>query len=173
MIFYTSDTHFCHKNIISLNNRPFKDIDDMNESLILNWNKKVQKNDIVYILGDVGFPKNKQDVQNIINIIKRLNGKKYLVAGNHDWKLIKEPEFVKEFEKIEPYIEISDCERKVVMFHYPIEEWNGFYRESIHLYGHVHNNENNLANIKNRYNVGVDVNNYEPVTLKELLDKNN
>jgi calcineurin-like phosphoesterase family protein len=56
--------------------------------------------------------------------------------------------------------------------HYPIEEWDGFFRGSYHLYGHVHNNDNGLRIIDRRYNVGVDVNDFEPKTLDELIEVN-
>ena len=169
MIYYTSDLHFCHKNILHLNNRPFKDIKEMNEVLIKNWNSRVKQNDTIYILGDFGYPKNNIDIQDIIKILKRLNGQKILITGNHDHRLIKQEEFTKEFVRIESYLEINDKGNKVILFHYPIEEWNGYYRNAIHLYGHVHNNDVNLAKIPNRYNVGVDVNKYRPVTIEELL----
>lgn len=58
MIFYTSDLHFCHSNIIKLCNRPFNNVDEMNSVLVSKWNERVNKNDIVYILGDIGYPKN-------------------------------------------------------------------------------------------------------------------
>lgn len=172
MIYYTSDLHFCHKNIIHLCNRPFKDIDEMNEVLIKNWNGRVRKNDTIYILGDFAYPKNDKDIQDIIKILKRLNGQKVLIVGNHDNKLVNKEAFRKEFIRIEHYLEIYDNNQKVILFHYPIEEWNGYYRNVIHLYGHVHNNDVNLANIPNRYNVGVDVNGYIPVTKEELIANN-
>lgn len=171
MIYYTSDLHFCHRNIIGLNNRPFANVEEMNETLITNWNNRVRKGDLVYVLGDIGYPKNNADTQATIELIKKLNGRKVLVVGNHDRKLIKDKEFIKCFENIQVYLEVNDNRRKVVLFHYPIEEWNGFYRDAIHLYGHVHNNKVGLRTIKNRYNVGVDVNDYMPVTLDEILER--
>lgn len=65
---------------------------------------------------------------------------------------------------------MRDNERKVVLFHYPIEEWNGFYVGSYHLHGHIHNTT--VTHIDRRYNVSVDVINYTPVTLDELIAQN-
>lgn len=78
----------------------------MNDTLIANWNRKVSKNDNIYILGDIAFPKNKEQIDEIINIIRKLNGNKYLITGNHDWKLLLDDRFVKEFKKIAPYMDM-------------------------------------------------------------------
>ncbi|HCW54568.1 MAG TPA: hypothetical protein DG753_12725 [Clostridium sp.] len=59
MIYYTSDLHLCHINLLKQSNRPFLDIENMNETIKDNWNKKINDNDIVYILGDIGFPRKK------------------------------------------------------------------------------------------------------------------
>lgn len=171
MNFYTSDLHLFHKNVIHLSNRPFKDIDDMHNALIENWNKKVKTSDIVYILGDIGYPKKSQDIKLIINFLKKLNGKKILIVGNHDFKLLNYPKFKDEFIEIHNYLEISDFNRKIILFHYPIEEWNGYFKNSIHLFGHIHKNDKFLKDIKNRYNVGMDVNNFTPISMQEILEK--
>ena len=170
-IFYTSDLHLFHDNVIKLNNRPFSDMDDMVKFIVNKWNAKVKKCDLVRIIGDVGYPKNQQDVENVIKIMSLLNGEKELVTGNHDAKLLKDNNFRKLFNKISAYDYAKDGKRKVVLFHYPIEEWNGYYKGSYHLFGHVHNNEENLKAIDRRFNVGMDVNNYVPVTLDELIAK--
>ena len=170
-IFYTSDLHLFHDNVIKLNNRPFSDMDDMIKFIVNKWNAKVKKCDLVRIIGDVGYPKNQQDVENVIKIMSLLNGEKELVTGNHDAKLLKDNNFRKLFNKISTYDYTKDGKRKVALFHYPIEEWNGYHKGSYHLFGHVHNNEENLKVIDIRFNVGMDVNNYVPVTLDELIAK--
>ncbi|MBQ8637028.1 MAG: metallophosphoesterase [Clostridia bacterium] len=79
MIYFTSDTHFGHYNIIRLCNRPFADADEMNEYMLYRWNEKVNENDTIYIIGDLFFKcKNPQ------NILSQLKGKKHLIIGNHD-----------------------------------------------------------------------------------------
>jgi calcineurin-like phosphoesterase family protein len=168
MKFYTSDLHFGHDNIIRLCRRPFKNSQEMKYKLIQNWNKKVKPDDEVYILGDLFFKLN--DKQEIHNILSSLNGKKYLIRGNHD-RWANDKDFQKYFEWIKMYYEITDDEREVILFHYPIAEWNGFYHNSYHLYGHVHNQEKNLfINSTKCFNVGIDVNNFEPKTLNELIE---
>ena len=82
-IFVKSDTHFNHKNIIKCCNRPYKDVEEMNEAIISNWNNSVTNDDIIYHLGDFGFG-TKEELKQIFN---RLNGQKYLIMGNHDKKV--------------------------------------------------------------------------------------
>lgn len=171
-IFYISDLHLCHKNIIKLCNRPYSSVEEMNEDIVKNWNSIVSQDDEVRILGDVGFPKNNEDVINIISLVKRLNGKKRLVSGNHDFRLLKNEKFKSLFVEISDYMRVKDGGRDVVLSHYPMEEWDGFYRDFIHLYGHVHNNDVGLKCIKNRYNVGLEVLGYIPRTLDEIIDMN-
>lgn len=79
-IFLIGDCHFGHRNIINYCNRPFKDVEDMNEKLVKYWNNVVGANDIVYVVGDFALC----GKQKIIEIGQRLNGRKRLILGNHD-----------------------------------------------------------------------------------------
>ena len=103
MIYFTADTHFNHINIIKFCDRPYELIDEMNEALIENWNSVVGKDDEIYHLGDFGWGDN---VDNL-DILRRLNGTKYLVKGNHDWKLLKDKAIRSEFEWIKDYNELE------------------------------------------------------------------
>lgn len=167
-IFYTSDLHFGHYNIIKYENRPFNSIESMTEGLIQNWNSKLTKNDIVYILGDFAFQNRVNSIEDIQNILLRLNGEKHLIIGNHDNWVNKKQFNPRLFESINYYLEIKDKSRDVILCHYPIENWNGMTYGSIHLHGHLHSNPTTL-NRKNRFNVGTDNWNYFPVTLDEIL----
>lgn len=169
MNYYMADPHFFHESIISLSRRPFNNVEEMNNSIISNINKKVKKNDTLIILGDVCYLKRRKDVDVIIELLNRIHAKKQLIVGNHDKKALNLKEFRKCFDKISMYDSLHDCGRKVILFHYPIEEWDGYFRDSIHLHGHVHKNEDNLKSIRNRFNVGVDVRGFQPISLRELL----
>lgn len=79
-IFLIGDPHFGHRNIIRYCNRPFETVEQMNETLIKNWNKAVGKQDIVYVLGDFALC----GKDRIIEITQKLNGRKRLILGNHD-----------------------------------------------------------------------------------------
>ena len=170
-IFATSDTHFSHKNIIKYESRPFKDQFEMDEFLIEKWNKKVKHGDDVYHLGDFAFA----SVTRIEEIIKRLNGRIHLVWGNHD-KTVKQTRSLQEkFIWCRDYYALNNTFKvPVIMFHYPIQVWDRKHYGSVHLYGHVHSNKSDhhpmLMSLGNAYNVGVDVNNFEPVSLEEIIN---
>ncbi len=156
--YFTSDLHLGHRNAIVLNNRPFKDLEEMNQTLIHNFNSVIHANDRLYILGDVThrIPEGRAN-----ELIKQLKGKKVLIRGNHDTSL---------FEGIYDYKEFNHEKMKYVLMHYPLMEWHRSRRNgSIHLHGHIHSdgqyNEENRKNGILRYDVGVDSNNYYPVSL--------
>jgi calcineurin-like phosphoesterase family protein len=167
-IFYISDLHLFHPAILSKCKRPFNSIDEMHNSIMENWKRKVKKNDIVYILGDVGMYHQKE----IADFLNSLPGKKVLITGNHDKFNLRDRDFRNCFISIKPYDEIFDKERKVVLFHYPIEEWDGFFRSFYHLHGHVHNQDDSLVKLDRRFNVSADVLGFEPKTLDELIEMN-
>jgi calcineurin-like phosphoesterase family protein len=145
----------------------------MNEALIKNWNSCVSNTDQIYILGDFMFRASSADVENIIS---RLNGKKYLIKGNHD-KFVEDRDFNRDnFEWIKDYHVLHYQKTKFVLFHYPIFEWDGYFGGSIHLYGHVHNSGNNIKERekfkvlgKRALNVGVDVNNFCPISIEKIV----
>lgn len=166
-IYVTSDLHFGHKNIIKFENRPYKDVEEMTEGLINNWNSVVTANDLVYILGDFSFMGKRKTEE----VLKRLRGKKILIKGNHDYYV--KGDFDRSlFEEIVDYKEIKYNGKEIIMFHYPIAEWNGKLHGSIHLFGHIHSNthEENCEVKPNSFNVGVDMNGRKPVALDYILD---
>ena len=155
--FIISDTHFGHEQIIKYCGRPFKSTKEMDEMLIKNWNEVVSNNDTVLHLGDVGFGKKEY----VASIIKRLNGKKILIMGNHDnW---------------------SEQAYRDMGFHtvsrFPII-WNNFFMLShaplelnettpyFNYYGHVHNDNKYIDNATSRC-VSVERIGYRPLFLFE------
>lgn len=169
MNYYIADTHLGHENILWLSERPFKSIEEMDQTIIDNWNAKVTDKDDVYILGDFSY-KGKDPVE----YLKLLNGKKHLIVGNHDRALLKNPASKKYFEEIVDFKIIKDNDTKIVLFHYPMVEWPGYYGGALHFYGHVHNTFHNettqyARDMKNAYNVGVDVIGFVPCSLDEIL----
>lgn len=190
-IFYIADTHFNHSNIIGFDNRPFSSVDEMNETLIHNWNSVVKRGDQVYILGDFCWSRD----ENVwISILQRLNGQKFLIRGNHDPKHVP-GRLAKCFAQVCDYKEIKDCGTTVIMSHFPMLFYKHDYRpNTVMLYGHVHKTkENQLVqecltlirekdenfwdkapkNLTQMYNVGCMMPwmNYTPRTLSELLSK--
>lgn len=180
-IFYISDLHFGHSNIIRYDHRPYKNANEMDQDLIKKWNDAVSDEDTVYILGDISWHNEDKTVE----IFKQLKGRKILIKGNHDYI---SNVLAKCFDRIVDYAEINDNGTKVVVSHYPMPFWNGQFRDTVHLYGHVHNSHQwniceswieearQLQAIPMRmYNVGcmMDWMGYTPRTLNEIIEKYN
>ena len=146
-VFFTSDTHFGHKNIIKYCNRPFEDVKQMDERLIENWNQKVPKNAIVFHLGDFAFIKEKK---NYLDLVDSLNGDIVLVEGNHDGgihrdvqRILRDADPQQDKFTIAPSlyevdIQVEDEKLRFVLCHYAMRVWNKSHYGAIHLYGHSH-----------------------------------
>lgn len=131
---FTSDTHYGHKNIIEYCNRPYESVEQMNEAMIDAHNSCVKPEDTVYFLGDFAFG----DFQ---RVVERLQGKKILVLGNHDQKIIsKKSDWIGQnrFSQIHDYKEIKVGGQKICLFHFGMRVWNGSHKGTWHLYGHSH-----------------------------------
>lgn len=138
----------------------------MNNTLIANWNSRVRKNDTVYHLGDVGMG----NANKIISILELLNGKIYIVPGNHD-KWIKNFIYSEKIKILLPIVNLKyDKNLFLVLCHYPMRSWERMKYGAIHLHGHIHAN-NNFIEPTNSIDVGVDNNNYMPMSLDEILGK--
>lgn len=170
MIYYTSDLHFGHKNIIKYENRPFENVEEMNEKLIENWNAKVKPEDTVYVCGDFAVKNSEMNIDRIVSIYSQLNGTKILLIGNHDLDWIDKAKDRLHFNPVD-YLEIKDGKDIVVLCHYPIEDWDGKHHGSLHVHGHIHGRDI-IQHLPNRFNCGVDVRDYTPVTLDEMKNSN-
>ena len=167
-IYVISDTHFNHTNIIKYCNRPFSSINEMNETIINNWNDIVCKNDIVYHLGDF-YLGNKFDLRDIVS---KLNGNIYLIRGNHD-RLI-----VKSYEdcgiKVLKNAPIVLDEFRIMLSHRPLPD-SMIKDNYINIHGHIHEKklediyDNNLFDKNKHINVSCDVLNFKPILLKSIL----
>ncbi len=166
MIYFTADQHFGHSNILRYESRPFTDVREMNEAMINRWNKIVHKNDTVYILGDMTFSKKESDVA---AIMERLKGKKILVKGNHDY-FANKVWVEKYFEQVADYIEINRNGVKICLMHYPMATWNKKHYGSIHLHGRIHSNKLPFEISGRILNVGVDLFNYEPISIEKVIE---
>ncbi len=161
MIYFSSDHHYFHKNILKYQpNRKYSSLDEMNRDYIKKWNQTVKPNDDIYYIGDFAFA-SKPDA---LSIYKQLNGRKYLVSGNHDsdgtltlpWQFVKQ------------YYELKYQKQTFVLCHYPFESWNKSFHGSYHLHGHSHGHmpsENRL-----RLDVGVDCHDGFPIAITQVCD---
>lgn len=176
MKYYISDLHLGHANVLNFDNRPFSTLEEMEETIVKNWNAVVTDNDDVYILGDVVWKNSYWET------IKNLKGRKHLVKGNHD-RLSAEAKAC--FVSINDYEEIKDGNTPVILSHFPIASWNRMTHGSVHLYGHVHNNwemtvldgpkaafEKHFEKPYLAFNVGCMLSymNYTPRTLEEIME---
>lgn len=161
-IFFTADTHFGHKNVVAYDESPFGSIRERDEAIITRWNQKVGPEDTVYHLGDFALGSE----QYAGAIASRLNGKIYLIKGNHE-KVALSESVVWRFESIEGYREEHVNGNLFVMFHYPIHEWNRCHRGSFMLHGHTHRNDDYDPRFR-RMNVGIMNCGYAPVSAKEV-----
>jgi calcineurin-like phosphoesterase family protein len=136
----TSDLHLFHKNILkySPKARPFKDIDEMHDYIISNWNNTVKSDDTVYILGDVSLVGS----QKVVPVLQQLNGSKILIEGNHDQGNLKSSSFRACFTEVHKYKDFFYKDTRLILFHYPIVSWAGSHHGSIHLFGHCHGRYN-------------------------------
>ena len=175
-VFFTSDTHFGHSNIIKYCARPFDTINNMDEALINNWNAKVPKDGIVYHLGDFAWG----SINYWEKIREQLNGEIILVYGNHDEKYLNNERMYKLFKEVIPQNKIWINKIPIYMNHYPFLCFGGSYKglgATWQLFGHVHSNPRSEEGLDHKrlvncfptqYDVGVDNNNFTPISFDEL-----
>ncbi len=168
MKYYTADPHLGHENVISFCHRPFPSLEEMDKTIIECWRAVIQPDDDIYVLGDLIFKSADPEAY-----LKQLTGRIHLIRGNHD-TFLKNKALERYFVGIDDMLTIADEGRRVFLCHYPLAEWPGYYRNAIHLFGHIHNNRNEackiMENVPNSYNVGVDCIGYTPLTLTQILD---
>ena len=174
-VFFTSDTHFCHKNILKYCNRPYSSVEEMDRELIKNWNSVVGPDDYVFHLGDFCFAGSDKWKE----IISQLNGHIILIKGNHDH--MSETALKNMFEHTSYEMSIEIDKIRVYLNHYPFLTYAGPYKKApiYQLFGHVHSNKNMTGKDKGRlnflfstqYDVGVDNNNYTPVSWETIKEK--
>lgn len=171
----TSDHHFGHFNIIKYGERPFKDLKEMDEALVDQWNIYVKPEDHIYHLGDVTIERGGKVQQDaFIRLIKRLNGHKRLIMGNHDHFPIK-TYWEAGFEKV-----VGSGQwwgNGLILSHYPIHPDHIGYRALGNVHGHIHQNPSppivtEKSGKRHGYiNVCVEVTNYHPVEVDEVLER--
>ncbi|WP_259015730.1 metallophosphoesterase family protein [Emticicia fluvialis] len=161
--FFSSDYHFDHQNILRYDNRPFATIDQMNEAIIKRHNSQVSKEDHFYFLGDFAFSKDKYRIE---QLLKRLNGKKFFIKGNHDYY-----DTIKLYERWGEYLgeqkTIKIDTQWIVLNHFCLREWDRKHHGSWHLFGHTHHrlpyDHENLT-----MDVGINGYDYYPVEFNEI-----
>lgn len=171
-LFFTSDQHLLHKNIIKYSKRPFADIEEMHEVMVSRWNAKVPKDGVVINLGDVSLGSATETVA----LLKRLNGTQHMIVGNHDKTVLDSKPCREHFASIHHYgqLHIDDDDgnrgkQSIYMSHFPFEVWDRLYHGTWHLHGHCHNTLDSHDGQK-RLDVGVDnpVCDFAPISYNEV-----
>lgn len=190
-VFFISDPHLWHEAIIKFCNRPFNSVEEMNETIIRNWNNKVGKDDVVFCLGDFCFGGS----QKWNEVIDRLNGHIHLIIGNHDMKNLRQG-YMHKFASVSFQQTIYVGKQLIYLNHFPFLCYAGSYRKDNpvwQIFGHLHSQDMyyNIENIDDpevkeilkkdfariqylmpyQYDVGVDKNNFTPLSFDEVKEK--
>ena len=174
MIWFTSDLHFGHKNILKYmpKTRKFNDIYEHDDYLIKYWNNKIAQTDTVYFLGDFSFHSPARTKE----ILNQLNGNIIFIRGNHDRgkiiKMLKNNGY-----RVEEMMSINLMENNFILCHYPLEDWSRKMYKSIHLHGHIHMKHEirKIRKLTNRVNVCYDIDNkiYSITDILKIVENNN
>jgi calcineurin-like phosphoesterase family protein len=186
-IWFTSDLHLCHNKIIEYDNRPFNSVEEMDATLIKNWNSVVKSEDLVYILGDFGF----SSLPKIREILNQLKGQKVLILGNHDRHTDIQYHNAG-FSLVVREIVIRFGKAVFKLSHYPYRQakwWEWWERlvtgknyrhinkkrpirgrEDWLLHGHIHSGSVKIDRVKRQIHVGCYLWDYKPVALSQILN---
>lgn len=171
---FTSDLHLNHAKIIEYAKRPFPDVETMNFEIVRRWNESVAREDDVYLIGDVGMG----DKQQVVDLIYQLNGRIFLVPGNHDVGLMNISRFRDRFAWIRSLTEIvlhwdpadKKTHQRITLCHYAMKVWNKSHHGAWQLYGHSHGNLRDDPHA-NQLDVGVDCWDFYPASFQEIQEK--
>lgn len=178
-IFFSSDMHGFHNNILKYCNRPFGSVEEMNEALVANWNSVVGPDDHVYHLGDFCF--GNVEKWNWFLGPGKLNGHIHLILGNHDPdRVFRDGTLIERFDSID-FQKILIIEGwTVILNHFPFLSFsNNLDHKVMQLFGHIHSGPEGVGNVLpegyklqwNQYDVGVDNNNYTPISWYQVKEK--
>lgn len=172
MNFYIGDLHFGHRSVISFDQRPFADEDEMDRVLIELWNSRVSETDEVYVLGDFAFRNKKPEEW----YLQQLKGAKHLIIGNHDGKLLKNSSAMGYFQSVEKMRHVVDGGKHICLCHFPIADWNGRCKGHSHIYAHIHDQDDEVSrymkHFDRAFNASACINHYTPASFKELVRNN-
>jgi len=175
---FTADQHFAHTRIIEYVRRPFSSVEEMDSSMIQRWNERVRPEDVVYHLGDFTL----SNYKGFEYYLNQLNGTIFFIPGGHDkrWMDSYRKDVVdKKFTVVSPLITIKAKDVELVLCHYALLTWEKAHYGTIHLHGHSHGNlgcigrsqEGSGAKPGFRLDVGVDCNNFYPVSITDILNR--
>lgn len=182
MDYYIADTHFGHEQVLKECRPQFKTTQEMDKFIIDNINRKMTRNDTLYIIGDFSYRSKRSPIE----YLEAIKPKKVLILGNHDewFKKLSDEEKKKYFinDEKQGYNEYRTKKNSIELYycHYPRLAWNRshYFGTTFSICGHIHNRTDGAIAaelfhlINNQFNAGVDINNFEPVTFEELIKNN-
>ena len=170
-IWFTSDTHFGHGNVIQYTQRPFETVEEMDARLTENWNQSVKPNEIIYHLGDFTL----LGAEPASEYFQRLNGRIHIIPGGHDHRWLGRQEYFSRsghvvtilppLKTIKVTLSGLDQPQLIVLCHYAMRVWDRSHYGSWHLFGHSHGN---LPPLESSLDVGVDVWDLAPILLEAI-----
>lgn len=170
-VWFTSDLHFWHKNICKYCNRPYTDMESMNQAIVNNWNSVVKEDDTVFLLGDMGFC----GIEKLRPLMSQLKGKIYLIQGNHDSDKVVgrlyEEDIIEDFFKL---IEVTitgdeECpDQQLTLCHFPMIDWTNKEKGAWMVHGHQHQLPNTPSCSYAHWDVGLDKNQMTPISFEQL-----
>ena len=161
-IYFTSDHHFCHAAARSFYRRPFGSVAEMDQVMIDRWNAVVGPGDEVWHLGDFSV---RQSAERVASLLNGLNGRKHLITGNNDGPAVTDCDG---WQSVQPYAEVTVDGTRLVLCHYPFRTWRDMGGGAVNLHGHSHGK---LKPLPRQFDVGVDVRDFQPVRLAEIIGK--
>ena len=172
MVYFTSDWHLAHTNIIKYCDRPFKTIEEMNAKILSNYIKVISPTDTIFFVGDLTIKRNSRDKEWLSELFSNLPGQKHLIIGNHDYYTKTFYMEHCQFLSVERYVSTKDF----AVVHNPKDFKNeDILTNKILIHGHVHSNYPVMKfldlpglNGEYIYDVGLDANNFNPVSLKYI-----
>lgn len=171
-LFFTSDQHLLHRNILKYSKRPFSSLEEMHDELVARWNAKVPQDGVVINLGDVSLG----SAPDTLKLLQRFNGVQHLVVGNHEKTVMESKPCRDFFASVSHYaqVHLEDAQanrdrQSVYMSHFPFEVWDRMHFGTWHLHGHTHNMLHTPDTSK-RLDVGVDnpVCDFAPLSYSEV-----
>jgi calcineurin-like phosphoesterase family protein len=181
-VFFTSDFHLFHHNVLKFDKRPFEDIHEMHKIIEERWNEVVGPDDIVIYLGDLSFAR-REDKAIAEGIVWGLNGTIHYIMGNHDD--YEEIVGIKKFKTVDDYLDLKiiyndengkRIETQFCCMHYPIFSWNKAHHGSYMVHGHCHGNlhhgeEASFYDNRRVIDAGCMLHDYKPISYLEVIDK--
>lgn len=170
-VWFTSDLHFYHNNICKYCNRPYNSVEEMHEALIANWNSVVKEDDVVFLLGDIGFC----GMERLRPLISQLKGNIFLIQGNHDSDNLVEAlyreGYIVNHSRLESITIIGDEEcpdQHLTLCHFPMIDWPNKERGAWMVHAHQHQLPETPSCSVMHWDVGVDKNGLVPINFEQL-----